>query len=106
MFNFLGRTDELTDASEHTTDVAVGWARMSDWLPWMKMNGREGIIYMHTAGRKLASYDDMSERMKNEVATNYPKYSAPPPVSDPRPNMTSWKYYKAVRDGTEVLPER
>lgn len=106
MFNFLGRTDELTDPSADTTDVAVGWARMSDWLPWMKMNGREGIIYMHTAGRKLASYDDLSERMKNEIATNYPKYNAPPPVSDPRPNMTSWKYYKAVRDGTEVLPER
>ncbi len=106
MFNFLGRTDELTDVSEDTTDVAVGWARMSDWLPWMKMNGREGIIYMHTAGRKLASFDDLSDTMKAEIAKNYPEYAAPPPVSDPRPNMTSWKYYKAVKDGTEVLPKR
>jgi hypothetical protein len=106
MFNFLGRVDELTDISADTTDVAVGWARMSDWLPWMKMNGREGLIYMHTAGRKLNSFDELSDTMKSEIANHYPDYVAPPPVSDPRPNMTSWKYYKAVKDGKEMLPER
>ncbi|MEM7728882.1 MAG: DUF1838 family protein [Pseudomonadota bacterium] len=106
MFNFLGRTDELTDTSEDTTDVAVGWARMSDWLPWMRMNGRDGLIYMHTAGRKLADFDDLSDRMKSEIAMHYPEYTAPPPVSDPRSNVTSWKYYKAVKEGEVELPER
>lgn len=106
MFNFLGRVDELTDPTVDTAPIAVGWARMSDWLPWMKMNGREGIIYMHTAGLKLDSFDDLSDTMKAEIAMHYPKYTAPPPVSDSRKNMTSWKYYKAVRDGKEILPER
>jgi len=106
MFNFLGRLDELTDPSADSTDVAVGWARMSDWLPWMKMNGREGVMYMHTAGRKLRSFNDLSDTLKTEIALHYPDYTMPPPVTDPRPNMTSWKYYKAVIDGEEVLPER
>jgi len=106
MFNFLGDLDDLSDGSKNTADVAVGWARMSDWLPWMKMEGRDGIIYMHTAGRKLESWDDMPDSMKREIRTHYPDYTAPPPAGDPRPNMTSWKYYKAVKDGKVELPKR
>jgi len=106
MFNFLGDLEDLKDGSKNTADVAVGWARMSDWLPWMKMGGRDGIIYMHTAGRKLESWDDMPSSMKDEIKKNYPEYVAPPPAGDPRPNMTSWKYYKAVKDGEVKLPKR
>ena len=105
MFNFLGRLDELVDDS-NTTDVAVGWARMSDWLPWMKMAGRDGIIYMHTAGRKLGSWDELSDTMKSEIRNHYPEYVAPPPPDDDRANMTSWKYYKAVKNGDVELPKR
>ncbi|RKQ71976.1 uncharacterized protein DUF1838 [Litorimonas taeanensis] len=106
MFNFFGFTDDLTDMSKNTANVSVGWARMSDWLPWMNMQGREGTIYMHTAGRKLESWDDMSETMKSEIRTHYPEYVAPPPLDDPRKNMTSWEYYKQVRDGEIKLPKR
>ncbi|MGB3457404.1 MAG: DUF1838 family protein [Litorimonas sp.] len=106
MFNFLGRTEELTDISEDTTDVSIGWVRISDWLPWMEMQGRDGVFYVHTAGRKVADFEDMSELMLNEIRTHYPEYDTPPPVSDPRPNMTSWKYYKNVKAGTQALPDR
>ena len=106
MFNFFGRTDDLFDGSTPSAKVTVGWARMSDWLPWMKMNGREGIIYMHTAGRKLGSFDELPEIMKREIRENYPEYDSPPPEGDPRDNMTSWKYYKAVREGEIRLPDR
>lgn len=106
MFNFLGDLEDLKDASKNTAYAAVGWARISDWLPWMHMQGREGVIYMHTAGRKLDSWDDMPDSMKNEIYTHYPKYVAPPPAGDPRKNMTSWEYYKAVNEGTETLPKR
>lgn len=106
MFNFFGRTDELLDPSLDTTPAQVGWVRMSDWLPWMEMQGRDGVIYMHTAGRKLESWDDMSDQMKDEIRDHYPEYVSPPPSDDPRRNMTSWKYYKAVKEGTITLPER
>lgn len=106
MFNFLGRVDDLTDRTRNSADVAIGWARMSDWLPWMKMAGRDGVIYFHTAGRKLEKFDDLSDVLKDEIKTHYPKYNSAPPLDDERNNMTSWKYYKAVKDGTEILPER
>ena len=106
MFNFFGDTGSLFDPDTTTAEVQVGWVRMSDWLPWMKMEGREGIIYMHTAGRKLDSWDDLSETMKNEIEEHYPDYVAPPPSDDPRRNETSWLYYKKVRDGEREAPKR
>ncbi len=106
MFNFLGKLDDLLTEGNTTTDVAVGWARMSDWLPWMNMAGRDGIIYMHTAGRKLGNWDELSDTMKSEIRNHYPEYVGPPPADDDRPNMTSWKYYKAVKTGEIDLPKR
>lgn len=106
MFNFLGHVDDLVSPDTNTADVAVGWARMSDWLPWMKMQGRDGVIYMHTAGRKLDSWDELSDVMKHEINTYYPDYVTAPPDGDPRPNVTSWKYYKAVKEGKVELPNR
>ena len=106
MFNFLGKVDDLTDLSKNTADVSIGWARMSDWLPWMKMKGRDGIIYMHTAGVKLKSWDGLSDTMKSEIREHYPEYTSPPDPDDPRKNMTSWEYYKAVKHGEVELPKR
>jgi len=106
MFNFMGELEDLVDDSNNTARVAVGWARMSDWLPWMNMGGRDGIIYMHTAGRKLSSWDELSDTMKTEIRTHYPKYAEAPPLDDDRKNVTSWKYYKAVKEGKVELPKR
>ncbi|MGI9225866.1 MAG: DUF1838 family protein [Woeseiaceae bacterium] len=106
MFNFMGDLESLLDKETHTAEVQVGWVRMSDWLPWMKMEGREGVIYMHTAGRKLDSWDDMSDLMKDEIAKNYPEYTSPPPADDDRKNETSWSYYKKIREGERIAPDR
>ncbi len=106
MFDFFGRTDELLDPNTTTVATSVGWARVSDWLPWMNMNGREGLLYFHTAGKKLASAEELPERMRREIALYYPEYASPPPPGDPRPNMTSWKYYLGVREGTITPPAR
>lgn len=106
MFNFMGDTESLFSKDTTTAEIQVGWARMSDWLPWMMMNGREGIIYMHTAGRKLDSWDDISDTMKAEIANHYPDYVAPPPADDPRRNETSWSYFKKVREGERIAPTR
>lgn len=106
MFNFMGDVESVLDESTSTANVQVGWVRMSDWLPWMMMEGRDGVIYMHTAGRKLESWDDMSDLMKAEIREHYPDYVEPPPTNDQRRNETSWIYYQKVRDGERVAPER
>jgi len=106
MFNFMGDVESLLDPNATTAEVQVGWVRMSDWLPWMMMNGREGVIYMHTAGRKLDSWDDLSDTMKAEIRTHYPEYTTPPPADDTRRNETSWSYYQKIRDGERTAPKR
>ena len=98
MFNFMGDADSLLSPNTDTAEAYVGWVRMSDWLPWMKMRGRDGVIYFHTAGRKRDSWDELSDRMKTEIRTNYPIYTTAPPDDDPRPNMTSWKDYKRIQE--------
>ena len=106
MFNFFGRVDDLLDPETTTAARQVGWARISDWLPWMKMQGREGVIYMHTSGLRLSSWDALPVSMKEEIDTHYPDYRTPPPLDDDRVNVTSWMYYQRVAEGEEVAPDR
>ena len=102
MFNFFGDTDSLLDPDEEA-EVHVGWARISDWLPWMKMGGREGTLYFHTAGSKVAGVDALPEVMRTAIAERFPLYAAPPPAGDDRENVTSWGWYAAYAEG-RALP--
>lgn len=99
LFNFSGDLESLTSDEFETANIHVGWVRISDWLPWMMMEGREGIMYMHAAGRKVAGFDELGPVMKEYINTKAPLYKAPPPVDDNRPNETSWTYYKKMVKG-------
>ncbi len=94
MFNFFGKVSELTDPGNPNPAVQVGWVRMADWLPWMEMSGRAGIIYMHAAGRKVDDYSQLPKVMRDAIEQEYPVYRNPPPGDDLRENETSWTYYK------------
>ncbi len=94
MFNYFGDVADLDDDDKDSIATRIGWVRMSDWLPWMEMRGRAGMIYFHTAGRKVNSYDEISDLIKAEIAQNYPEYTKPPPLDDDRPNVTSWIFFK------------
>jgi hypothetical protein len=94
MFNFFGDVDDLANPRRVSASARVGWVRVSDWLPWMEMGDRAGLIYFNTAGRKLERFEDMSDTMKTEIRTNYPAWAAPPPLDDERPNETSWTWFK------------
>ena len=104
LFNFFGAADDLADPKTDSAATAVSWQRLSMWLPWMEMGDRAGMLYFHTAGRKLDKWDDLSPVMKTEIAKNYPAYRDPPPLDDPRPNETSWTYFKKVIDSRKPAP--
>jgi Protein of unknown function (DUF1838) len=106
MFNFSGDTTSLLDPAITTAPARIAWVRISDWLPWMKMGGRDGQIYFNTNGRKLDNFDQMPAPMRAELMANYPAYVAPPPLDDTRPNETSWTYFKDVREGRKTAPKR
>lgn len=99
MFNFSGETDDLVSGKGAGAGVRVSWVRIADWLPWMKMGGREGLVYMNTAGRKVARWEDLSPMLRQQVERNYPLFRAPPPMDDRRPNETSLTAYRKLREG-------
>lgn len=105
MFDFSGDTQSLiNDSFAHTH---VDWVRISDWLPWMMMSGREGTIYFHASGVKLQHFEELSDVMKAYIKNNAPEYKTAPPVNDERKNETSWSTYKDdVKGGVFKRPGR
>lgn len=104
LFNFFGAVDDLGNRKKDYAQSAVSWQRLSLWLPWMEMGDRAGMLYFHTAGRKLDSWDDLSPVMKAEISKSYPAYRDPPPLDDQRPNETSWTYFKKAIDARKQAP--
>lgn len=51
-------------------------------------------MVFNAMGVRLNSFDELPEVMKREIATNYPAYTAPPPVDDTRSNETAWTVFK------------
>lgn len=90
----MGDVADLVDDRKDTAETRVGWVRLSSWLPWMEMGDRAGELYFHTAGRKLAKFDDMSKVLLDLIASDYPAWRQPPPSDDTRPNQTSWTVFR------------
>lgn len=98
IFDFAMDANEMLDTKNPTAHPSVSWVRISDWMPWMKQRGRQGQMVFNAMGSKLNSYDDLPKLMKDEIAANYPIWTAPPPGDDPRPNATTWTVFKARID--------
>jgi len=98
IFNFITDIEDLADLSKNTADINVAWVRIAQWLPWMKMGSRPGLMYVNATGKKLNSWDELPYLIKQEIKTNYPEYTKPPPGDDDRKNETSWTYFKKFID--------
>jgi hypothetical protein len=89
------RADDLLDADAPAVrDRVISWGRVSQWLPWMEMGSRPGVVFFHTAGLRLDSWDEMPELMKKEIDANFPIYREAPPLDYDRPRETSWTVAK------------
>ncbi len=99
MFTWSGDIPSLISKDTKTAAAHIGWVRISDWLPWMKMAGREGSIYFNTSGFKVGGYDELGQVIKTYIEEQAPLYKNPPPLDDQRPNETSWSVYKKTVKG-------
>lgn len=98
IFDFYGIHADLVSEKTTTVNPGVAWVRISDWLPWMEMNGREGGLYFNAQGAKLDSWDELPKLMRDQIASNYPEYTNAPDGDDDRPNETSWTFFKKIFD--------
>jgi len=87
--------DDLFDSTRAAPrHHAISWSRISNWLPWMKMGGRNGVTYTATVGGRVSSIDHLPEPLLSTLRARYPLYAAPPPLDDKRANETSWTVFK------------
>jgi hypothetical protein len=99
IFDFAYDAEEILNTRKYPTAYPiVSWVRISDWMPWMKMRGRQGQMVFNAMGNKLKSFDELPKVLKDEIALNHPAYTAPPPGDDARPNETTWTVFKKLID--------
>jgi hypothetical protein len=99
IFDFVAEEADLLDASKVRANPSIAWVRMSPWLPWMEMTGRNGVLVFNAVGQTMPhGIGDLPKVITDEIALNYPIYDRPPPADDARPNETSWTYFKKTTD--------
>jgi len=105
-FNDYAYEEDVFDPEVTQLDrMTLAWTRVADWLPWMKMGDKIGVMYTSTVGGRIKSIDDLPEPLLTELKTNYPLYMTPPPLDDARPNRTSWMAVKEVVDAQRAAGE-
>lgn len=102
LFTFTGIAEQIADPAVASLDVAVTWSRMSDWFPWMRMNGRDGLMYVHTTGSKIENFEALPDELIEIIDTRFPAFRSPPPVGDDLPMDTSWTEYRKIKETGEL----
>ena len=85
--------------------VASVWTRTSQWLPWMKMGGRDGTTIL-TSLWVTGVIDDVPEPARSAIKQRYPAYATAPPLDDQRPSVFSWLGMKQAIDRKRVSAPR
>jgi hypothetical protein len=92
LFDFYVPKASLYDSEP--PKVVNSWTRVGPWLPWMEMDGHEGLLVYHGRSERFESFDQLPERVRKLTKEKYPKYLTAPAAVDPAvPNETSWTFY-------------
>jgi uncharacterized protein DUF1838 len=98
-FNDYAYEEDVFDPNVKRLDrLTLSWSRVADWLPWMKMGDRIGLMFTSTVGGRAPSLNALPEPLRSELKSNYSLYMTPPPLEDKRPNRTSWMGVKDLVD--------
>ena len=92
IFNTTYIADEMLNA-ESLGRSYISWSRIAQWLPWMEMGSRPGLMVVNATGFSSWDVADIPEPLMSVLKESYPTYFEPPPVDDERPNETSWTVF-------------
>lgn len=90
----IDKDDVVRSADGSAIPYVATWTRISQWLPWMMMGGRDGGIVLTSSGRGTLNFDDLPQPLREVVSTRYPQMKVAPPFDDERPFVNSWKSTK------------
>ena len=95
MFNsFYSAARLLDNGSRSIGDSHLAWSRVAQWLPWLEMGDRPGIMIFNATGFSTFDKSKVPAKLVEILDTRYPLYWTPPPLDDQRPNETSWTVFK------------
>jgi hypothetical protein len=98
MFNFIASKSAVTASGDQLEEVQIAWTRVCPWLPWMEMGDWQGQIMFNGTGKKVRSFEQIPETLREFVRKEHPLFMTAPPLDDKRPNETSWSFIKKLLD--------
>jgi len=93
IFNTTYVADEILNAESLGRNY-ISWSRIAQWLPWMQMGSKPGLMVVNATGFSSWNKADIPEPLMSVLKERYPTYFEPPPVDDSRPNETSWTVFQ------------
>lgn len=94
IFDTFYPADELLDSKRRLERSWIAWIRVAQWLPWMEMGSRPGLMVFNATGSSTFDRVSIPEPLRSVLKDRYPSYFEPPPLDDPRPNETSWTVFR------------
>ncbi len=101
IFNNFYDADEMLN-SDSIIFSRMAWTRISQWLPWMEMGSRPGVMIVNATGFSTFELEDLPDTLVEDLKERYPLYLTPPPIDDTRPNETSWTVFKKHLESKEA----
>ncbi|NRB52086.1 MAG: DUF1838 family protein [Saprospiraceae bacterium] len=102
IFNTYYKAAEIENSKiAALTQSNISWSRVAQWLPWMQMGDRAGIMVFNATGFSTFDEEEIWPALKAAIQERYPAYMTPPPLDDPRPNETSWTVFKTFMKDKE-----
>ncbi|MDJ0927386.1 MAG: DUF1838 family protein [Gammaproteobacteria bacterium] len=94
IFDSFYIADEMLDPDKRLERSWVAWVRVAQWLPWMQMGSKPGLMVFNATGSSVFTQDEIPEPLLSVLRERYPIYFEPPPLDDERPNETSWTVFR------------
>ena len=95
MFNSFYSAGKLLDSGSRSIgDSHLAWSRVAQWLPWLEMGDKPGIMIFNATGFSTFDKAKVPPELVEILDDRYPLYWTPPPLDDTRPNETSWTVFK------------
>lgn len=102
IFNSIYSSEEILDSKVKSLNQSnIAWTRIAQWLPWMQMGDKQGIMIFNATGFSTFDADEIWPQLQNIIKERYPLYMTPPDLKDSRPNETSWTVFKKHMEGKE-----
>lgn len=95
IFNDFYDADRLLDPSVAVVGQnQIAWTRVAQWLPWLEMGDRTGLMVFNATGFSTLNKTEIPETLMDILEDRYPLYLTPPELDDERANETSWTVFK------------